>query len=897
MLKVVSQQLRCAFFGARLRSRTFFLMEQIIKPERIWKMKKAIRGVFLVVFTVSIVFTILFAVSLTVSANRSGDWEYSVSDGEATVTRYYGSGTVVTIPSKLGGYSVTCIQGYNDLGIFHGKNVSSVTIPNSVTNIGEKAFRFCTSLTNVNIPKSVTSIGTCAFENCTSLNNIAIPDSVISIGNGVFAYCSSLTSVTIPDSVTSIGDSAFYNCISLGKLALPDSVSSIGSDAFANCTVLTNITIPNGVTSIGSCAFSHCKSLTSVTIPSSVTSIGEKPFIECTSLETVFIDMETVPSAFSELTSIKSVILGDHVKNIGKSAFLGCTSLSNITIPDSVTSIKTKAFYNCGSLTDVTIPDSVKSIWSYAFYNCWSLTNVNIPDGVTGIWDHVFYGCSSLKSISIPDSVTSIEEYAFYHCTSLTSLTLPESLTSLGNNAFQTCSSLTSISLPNSLTSIGSSAFWDCTSLESVEISDIAAWCEISFANQYANPLNYAYNLYVNGNLVTDLVIPDGVTEIKSRAFQNCTSLKCVTIPSSVERIESSAFYGCSNLETVYFGYGLRFIRKYAFNGCSALESAYYTGSEDDWNRRVTIDTPNEYILGARLHFDYHFPVPIKVEPKAATCTENGNTEYWQCSVCGKLYSDEKCKNEISLETVIISALGHDYNDYVTAPTCTEEGYTNHICTLCGDSYIDSYVDALGHDFGKDGNTEKCSRCGEKNPNSKPTVNFKDVPDNAYYADAVAWAVANNITAGTSSTTFSPEDGCTRGQVVTFLWRAAGSPEPTGTKNPFRDVKSDAYYYKAVLWAVENGITSGTSSTTFSPGDVCTRGQIVTFLWRANGKPAPSKTSNPFKDVKASDYYYDAVLWAVEKGITLGTDATHFSPSDTCTRGQVVTFLYRAVKE
>ncbi|MBQ2468350.1 MAG: S-layer homology domain-containing protein, partial [Clostridia bacterium] len=162
-----------------------------------------------------------------------------------------------------------------------------------------------------------------------------------------------------------------------------------------------------------------------------------------------------------------------------------------------------------------------------------------------------------------------------------------------------------------------------------------------------------------------------------------------------------------------------------------------------------------------------------------------------------------------------------------------------------------------------------------------------------YYAAPVAWAVEKNITTGTSSTTFSPEEGCTRGQVVTFLWRAAGQPEPTVTSNPFKDVKNGDYFYKAVMWAVEKGVTTGTSTSTFSPEDVCTRGQIVTFMWRANGKPAPSGSSNPFRDVKSGDYFYEAVLWAVENKVTTGTSATTFSPDDTCTRGQVVTFLYR----
>lgn len=153
------------------------------------------------------------------------------------------------------------------------------------------------------------------------------------------------------------------------------------------------------------------------------------------------------------------------------------------------------------------------------------------------------------------------------------------------------------------------------------------------------------------------------------------------------------------------------------------------------------------------------------------------------------------------------------------------------------------------------------------------------------------------MTAGTSATTFGPNDGCTRAQVVTFLWRAAGQPEPTGSRNPFTDVSSSAYYYKAVLWAVENGITAGTSATTFSPDGTCTRAQIVTFLWRYEGMPAPASAGNSFVDVPTGAYYEKAVLWAAESNVTAGTSATTFSPDSTCTRAQVVTFLYRDVKK
>ena len=170
---------------------------------------------------------------------------------------------------------------------------------------------------------------------------------------------------------------------------------------------------------------------------------------------------------------------------------------------------------------------------------------------------------------------------------------------------------------------------------------------------------------------------------------------------------------------------------------------------------------------------------------------------------------------------------------------------------------------------------------------------FTDVNDDAYYKDAVIWAVENGITKGISGTMFSPDAACTRAQAVTFLWRAAGSPSPKSGAMPFGDVAADAYYHDAVLWAVENGITKGTSDTTFSPDSKCTRAQIVTFLWRAQKSPAVASV-NVFTDVAADAYYADAVNWAVANGITSGTSAATFSPNADCTRAQIVTFLYRS---
>ena len=171
---------------------------------------------------------------------------------------------------------------------------------------------------------------------------------------------------------------------------------------------------------------------------------------------------------------------------------------------------------------------------------------------------------------------------------------------------------------------------------------------------------------------------------------------------------------------------------------------------------------------------------------------------------------------------------------------------------------------------------------------------FEDVAEDAYYYDAVLWAVENGITKGKTATTFDPSSTCTRAQVVTFLWRAAGKPEPTLTECPFEDVAENAYYYDAVLWAVENGITTGKTATTILPNSIVRREQVATFLWRAAGKPESTLAECPFEDVAENAFYYDAVLWAYENGITNGKTETTFGVDSGCTRAEIVAFLYRA---
>ncbi len=281
----------------------------------------------------------------------------------------------------------------------------------------------------------------------------------------------------------------------------------------------------------------------------------------------------------------------------------------------------------------------------------------------------------------------------------------------------------------------------------------------------------------------------------------------------------------------------------------------------------------------------------------APTCTAAGYTTHI-CS-CGNSYKDTYVDalghNYVSGVCTRCNAKDpnyqaphtHSYTAAVTAPTCTAAGYTTHTCS-CGDSYKDNYVNALGHNYVNGA----CTRCGAKDPNYKPAVSFIDVPSDAFYANAVKWAVENEITTGVGNNRFDPNGQCTRGQVVTFLWRAAGKPIVSANVS-FSDVQPGSFYYEAVKWAVANGITTGVGGNRFAPNDTCTRGQVVTFLHRAANSPAASTISS-FTDVPSTAFYYNAVNWAVANGITNGTGNGRFSPNDTCTRAQVVTFLYRA---
>jgi len=614
--------------------------------------------------------------------------------------------------------------------------------------------------------------------------------------------------------------------------------------------------------------------------------------------------------AFYYCVSLASIVIPNSVTSIGNSAFIGCTSLASIDIPDSVTIIDWGAFDGCTSLASIVIPDSVTIIDNYAFRGCTSLASIDIPNSVTSISYGAFDGCTSLVSVDIPNSVTRIGDYAFNHCTSLVSVDIPNSVTRIGDGAFLCCTSLVSIDIPNSVTRIGDRAFVGCTSLADVYYAgDAAQWNAIKIepSNEPLTGATIHYGVEHTHSYTAAVTAPtcteQGYTtytcscgdsyksdykDALGHDYQNGTCTRCgakdpgATPPHTHDYKAAVTAPTCT--QAGYTTYTCSCGDSYKSDYKDALGHDYKNGTCTRCGAKDPGVTP------PHTH-DY------KAAVTAPTCTQAGYTTY-TCS-CGDSYkSDYKdalghdykngaCTRCGAKDPGVTPPHTHDYKAVVTKPTCTEQSYTTYTCS-CGDSYKSDYKDALGHDY-KNGT---CTRCGVKDPNYKPQADFTDVASGSYCYDAVQWAVANGITKGTDKTHFSPNAGCTRGQVVTFLWRAAGEPVVSGNVG-FVDVAPGSYCYEAVKWAVANGITKGTDATHFSPNATCTRGQVVTFMYRAEGEPAVSG-SNGFVDVAPGSYCYEAVKWAVANGITKGTNTTHFSPNATCTRGQVVTFLYRA---
>jgi len=493
---------------------------------------------------------------LLLPAAAQAQFEYTIVEGTTvTITGYTGPGGDVNIPATIDGLPVTAIGDFAFAGSFAGSNnLSSVTIPDSVTSIGNAVFYFCNNLTTIAMGNSIIRIGDSAFSDCTSLTQVTIPDSVTTMGAYAFNDCTSLTSVTLGNGITNIADSSFYACASLTSINIPDSVTGIGDYAFQGCTRLKGVTIPDNVTSIGDWAFSHCVSLTSITIPDSVTSIGDFAFLSCPSLIAITV---AIPNLF--YSSVDGVLFDN-----AQMTLLQCPGgkSGDFTIPGGVVNIETYAFYECASLTSITVPGSVTSIGIAAFQSCPSLATITVDQG-NGSYsslDGVLFNKSQTMLIQFPggksgdyatpDGVITIFYQSFYECGNLTGVTIPGSVISVGDYAFARCSSLGTVTISDSVTSIGDQAFASCPSLTVISVDSLNP--SYSDIDGVLFDKSQSTLIQCPGGKSGSYAIPDGATSIGFAAFDSCANLTSVTIPESVIGLGGYAFARCTGLSRVY---------------------------------------------------------------------------------------------------------------------------------------------------------------------------------------------------------------------------------------------------------------------------------------------------------------------------------------------------------
>lgn len=612
-------------------------------------------------------------------------------------------------------------------------------------------------------------------------------------------FISGVTKGVVAQGVTNVGDRTFYKCSNMTSVELADGITSITGGAFQGCTSLASLSLPNSLEKFGGNAFRDCTGLT-----------GE-------------------------------LVIPDSVREIRAWAFMNCTSISSVSIGKNVESISESAFEKCQSLKSITFKGKTKTIGLKAFRET-SLMSLTLPDGLETIGPDAFYGIATLSGmLVIPDSVTKIENQAFW-----TGRT----------NGEGSLSNISGIRVDSPKIHIGNSAF-KATGADYIDLTRVD---ELSSWGNWVLDENESCIIYAKSGSVLNNV----------KNSQHVTNY-IYALTSGGIFAENTTFSEATLATPIRDGY--KFEGWYAdeacaqkFTGTPSAGSTYYAKwSKDEidsiyGSKNIDLGTIPE---GGSTSATVGFTGTVALD------YAESDHNYFTATING-------------MTVTVAPADGLKPGTYKdTIYVYTETGATHFI-------YVTLTV------------TEKSADADQPQGDlpfwllaaigSNP---FSDVPGGAYYNAAVRWAVKNGIASGTDTKHFSPDAACTRGQAVTFLWRAAGCPVPALAENPFTDVKPADYCYDAVLWAVQTGVAKGTSASTFSPDAACTRGQIVTFLYRAAGSPSGYGNSG-YTDVPETSYCAAPVAWAVALRVTSGTSAITFSPDALCTRAQIVTFLYRA---
>ena len=888
------------------------------------------------------------------------------------------------------------LYGWGKLIQVRNTNVTSITVPDGITEIGAKAFQALKSLRSITLPDSLTTIGYGAFAGCTSLESITIPENVKelpapvtnNVQEGLFANCTALKSVTILGGVTEIPENTFNGCSALEQVTSLEDVCTIGEESFAYCSALSTISIPN-VTEIAQNAFMS-SGLTSIIIPEGATQINRTAFNQCKSLKTVVIPSSMTEIGFGAFNAAFTqegsalIMKGTTPPTMGDKALgvSGKPATLAVYYP-----IEAKAEYQTAGLIEegdtngyaLSLTDSSMALASTESTASTLTLNATVPTGmtlvttssnpavataegstITGVTEGTATITAQLKVgeyVVLEDSCTvtvtaegavipTVEEPV----TNTDKITDTDDKKTAGDVAGSVAADETITSAAQSAAnSLNNSSDKD-TLIEKgkTELSPSAGQEVTLYTQTYLNieatdltkdestVTSITLNITPMMQVVASTAINSAdvelgetgknavvVKEAAPLTIRNASEIT-VTLPNNFASQTVYVKHQASNGGTYFYqatadeNGTVTFTSTHGFSpftfslnneavavvdriGYASFQEAVNAAADNDMVEVLKNDNLTATVSGSSRTITVKnstgSSITVTLNGQAMTIASGSTQDY--------TYTRPSSGGGSSVTTYAISTPSKVSNGTIkVSPTRASKGTTVTITVTPDEGYELAKLTVTD----KDGDTVKLTDKGNGKytftmPASavevevsfqeiviEPGNPFVDVSTSDYYYDAVLWAVENGVTNGTSATTFGPNMAVSRAQMVTFLWRAHGSPKATGT-NPFTDVSTSDYYYDAVLWAVANGVTNGTSATTFSPDMAVTRAQAVTFQWRAAGSPVVSGSS--FGDVATDAYYVNAVTWAVANGITNGTGGNSFSPDVVVSRAQAVTFLYR----
>ena len=807
---------------------------------------------------------------------ESAFWSLNLENGKFNV---YGEGPMYTNMEYSNWYS-------------YSHSILEVNINEGITSIGRNSFMEMYRTLEVNLPDSLEVIEENAFYGCGDLRNVNFGSGLVSIGSQAFAFCNSLLEAELPEAIGFIGSYAFYDCEDLRSVTIPNPNCSISNEP-------QTLGIPETTTIRGLCnstafdyamanghpfePFDHEHNFAVEEIAPTCTEPGFiEYYCECgvsyydsyiSALGHNFID--GVCSTCGEPAMEYSGYCGRNLtwvyrEDTDELIISGNGDMySYYDLPDWGPIIR--------DIKSVSLPEGLTSIGSLSFENCVNLTEITIPDSVESIGYSAFLGCENLSKVYFGNSLQEIEDQAFALC-AIREAYLPETIAYIGRAAFHGCP-LNIVSIP----CYGCYVYFMQSTLGNPDFTVVSGY-EGSDVQAYAEYFGYTFNADVHTHDYVSEVVEPTCTE-EGYTLYTCTVCNYCYEDLYVVPIGHSFVDGiCENC-------GEPEIPDEAPDSSEEDEPIETGAPLPDDEPTEPGEVPSEPVEEPSEEASSEEPTeepseeapseePTEETPSEEPSEETPNEKPTE-EAPSEEPSEETPNEEPTEETPSEAPSEETPNEKPTEETPSEE----------------PTEETLSEEPTEEAPSEEPSEPIEKpeEPELPKENPFKDVKTNDYFAMPVLWAVAKGVTNGISATSFGPNNNCTRGQIVTFLWRANGSPEPKATNNPFNDVSPDAFYYKAVLWAVEEGVANGMSENTFAPNATCTRGQVATLLWRSVGKPEPKSSSIPFSDVAQSDYYTKAVLWAVENNVTQGMGGGKFAPSASCTRGQIVTFLYRAI--